>query len=263
MISRQSNGNSQSIFSRYATFAAIVKLLIATFIFSSISSCADNNYAPVRDLEKPRKVLWGSHKIQPGETLFYIAWRYGRDYRELAATNNIPPPYLIKPGEYINLRVKPGYSAKPAAPKKKTARAEKRVTTPPVQTYKGRVSWSWPIKGPIIRKFAVSGVTANKGIDIQGQPGSAVKAAADGVVVYSGSGLIGYGNLVIIKHSDVYLSAYAHNKKIYVKEKNNVKAGQKIAEIGSTGTTTTKLHFEIRKNGKPVNPLKYLPNNQR
>jgi lipoprotein NlpD len=263
MISRQSNIRIQSTFPRYSTFISIVKFLIAVFLFSTISACADNNYAPVRDLEKPRKVLWGTHRIQPGETLYYIAWRYGRDYRELAAANNIPPPYLIKPGEFINLRAKPLYSARPAAPRKKTAKAEKRVTRTSVKAHKGRVSWSWPLKGTIISTFSASGVAANKGIDIKGKPGSSIKAAADGVVVYSGSGLIGYGNLVIVKHSDVYLSAYAHNKQIFVKERNNVKGGQKIAEIGSTGTTITKLHFEIRKNGKPVNPLKYLPNNQR
>ncbi|WP_369602242.1 peptidoglycan DD-metalloendopeptidase family protein [Hahella sp. SMD15-11] len=101
----------------------------------------------------------------------------------------------------------------------------------------------------------------NKGIDIAGRIGDPVRAAADGEVVYAGSGLLGYGNLVIINHNEHYLSAYAHNRRILVKEGERVKAGQVIAELGATGTRTPKLHFEIRRDGKPVDPLKYLPRN--
>ncbi len=119
-------------------------------------------------------------------------------------------------------------------------------------------SWSWPTKGRIIAKFS-SAENGNKGIDIAGQRGQAVKASAGGVVVYAGNALRGYGNLVIIKHSEDYLSAYAHNDKVLVREKQTVEAGQKIASMGSSGTKNVRLHFEIRYKGKSVNPLRYLP----
>ncbi len=118
-----------------------------------------------------------------------------------------------------------------------------------------RVEWIWPAKGKVLEGFSES----TKGIDIAGNPGQPVAASAAGKVVYSGAGLRGYGKLIIIKHNNTYLSAYAHNDKILVKEGQTVAKGQKIAEMGNTDTTVVKLHFEIRKNGKPVDPLKYLP----
>jgi lipoprotein NlpD len=120
------------------------------------------------------------------------------------------------------------------------------------------VRWHWPHSGTVIANFSSSG-KVNKGIDIAGNPGDSVKAAADGSVVYAGNGLLGYGNLIIVNHNEHYLSAYAHNRKILVKEGEGVKAGQVIAELGSTGTDKPKLHFEIRKNGNPVDPSRYLP----
>jgi lipoprotein NlpD len=122
----------------------------------------------------------------------------------------------------------------------------------------GGVSWSWPVEGgKVISKFNSS--DAIPGIEIAGDSGDPVRAAADGVVVYSGNGLVGYGELVIIKHSDSFLSAYGHNRKRLVKEGQQVKAGQQIAEMGSTGATRNELEFQIRKNGNPVDPLSYLP----
>ncbi|WP_439651367.1 murein hydrolase activator NlpD [Photobacterium atrarenae] len=118
--------------------------------------------------------------------------------------------------------------------------------------------WSWPTRGRVIGKFS-SSENGNKGIDIAGQRGQAIKASAAGVVVYAGNALRGYGNLVIIKHNDDYLSAYAHNDRILVREQQTVKAGQKIAAMGSSGTSSVRLHFEIRYKGKSVNPLRYLP----
>ena len=120
------------------------------------------------------------------------------------------------------------------------------------------MSWKWPASGPVIETFATAG-QVNKGIDLAGRRGEPVYAAADGKVVYSGTGLVGYGNLIIIKHNGTFLSAYGHNSRLLLKEGQFAKAGQKIAEIGSTGTNRDKLHFEIRRNGKPVNPLQYLP----
>lgn len=120
------------------------------------------------------------------------------------------------------------------------------------------MSWSWPAKGSVIERYSLTG-SINKGIDLSGRLGEPVYAAADGEVVYSGAGIVGYRNLIIIKHNEVYLSAYAHNSKLLVREGQRAKAGQKIAEIGSTGASRDKLHFEIRRSGKPVNPLQYLP----
>ena len=116
--------------------------------------------------------------------------------------------------------------------------------------------WQWPVKGKILKNFYQTG---KKGIDILGKYGQSVRSAALGKVVYSGDGLIGYGNLVIIKHNDLYLSAYANNRRLLVNEGQQVKKGQEIAEIGRAKDKTSTLHFEIRKNGKPVNPVNFLP----
>ncbi len=118
--------------------------------------------------------------------------------------------------------------------------------------------WQWPVQGKVISTFKRNTVD-RKGIKIAAKEGNSVKAAAAGKVVYSGNGLISYGNLVIIKHNRTYLSAYAHNRKLLVKEGQMIKSGQKIAVLGKTGTESPRLYFEIRKNGKPVNPIKYLP----
>jgi lipoprotein NlpD len=120
-----------------------------------------------------------------------------------------------------------------------------------------RSEWAWPVHGKVLKNFDENG--SGKGLDIGGSKGQPILAAASGRVVYQGSGLRGYGQLIIVKHSDEYLSAYAHNDRIYVKEGDTVKAGQKIAAMGDSGTDQVMLHFEIRRNGKPVNPIKYLP----
>jgi lipoprotein NlpD len=122
----------------------------------------------------------------------------------------------------------------------------------------GGVTWRWPSEGKVIAAY-VSGEPTRQGIDIGGKAGDAVRAAADGEVVYSGNGLIGYGELIIVKHNANFLSAYGHNRKRLVQEGDKVKGGQQIAEMGSSASSRDELHFEIRKNGKPVNPLDYLP----
>ncbi len=122
----------------------------------------------------------------------------------------------------------------------------------------GGVHWRWPARGNLLDRF-MAGDATKQGIDIGGNAGEPVVAASDGVVVYSGSGLVGYGELVIIKHSDEWLSAYGHNRKRLVQEGQRVKAGQPIAEMGSTGAPRDELHFEIRRNGRPVDPLQFLP----
>ncbi|MCL6416356.1 peptidoglycan DD-metalloendopeptidase family protein [Aestuariirhabdus sp. Z084] len=237
-----------------------------------LSGCAsDAPYAPVSDRTKPPKVTWGYHLVRPGETLYSIAWRYGRDFQELANANNIRSPYTIYPNQKLSLYT-PSKSARKSssAPKAKTSSkpktkksATKAVSKPAAKKSKvpvnrGPVRWQWPSRGKVIQYYSSKG-QVNKGIDISGKLGEPVKAAGPGRVVYAGSGLLGYGRLLIVKHNSTFLSAYAHNSKMLVKEGDSVKAGQKIAEIGSSGTNRAKLHFEIRKNGKPVNPLQYLP----
>jgi lipoprotein NlpD len=123
-------------------------------------------------------------------------------------------------------------------------------------SYDGR--WIWPTRGRILRSYQSSG-RGKKGIEIGGHDGQPVKAAATGKVVYAGSGLVGYGRLIIIKHNENLLSAYGHNSKLLVSEGDQVEAGQQIAEMGSSGTNRTGLYFEVRKDGKPVDPLSYLP----
>lgn len=170
-----------------------------------------------------------------------------------------PPPQKVaaKPQpvqKNINKNIDPAptkeYSQKP--------KSNKVVTSKPKPVSNKVASWGWPAKGRVIARFS-SANNGNKGIDIAGQRGQAINAAAGGVVVYAGNALRGYGNLVIIKHSDDYLSAYAHNDQLFVKEQQPVKAGQKIASMGSSGSANVKLHFEIRYKGKSVDPMRYLP----
>ena len=280
-----------------------------------------------------------TYQVKPGDTLYSIAFRYGKDYRELAQKNNIDVPYNISVGQIIHLNsktttvaptannqkiyiVKNGDTAVSVAKKHgltlsqlvkanqlkkpyslevgqrlnldtsksiasaqtnpklvpvagsedKTSTSVAQVQTEtkapaaineaaPVRIVSGKtasvsgVSWMWPAKGTVIRNFSSS----NKGIDIAGSRGQNINAAAAGQVVYSGNALRGYGNLVIINHNNEFLSAYAHNDMLLVKEGQNVKRGQVIAKMGSTDASRVMLHFEIRYKGNSVNPRNYLP----
>lgn len=221
-------------------------------------------------------VYWGQHVVRSGETLYSIAWRYGRDYRELGDANGMSPPYRLQVGRVLRLdlrgnvpsgsatKSRPTVASKPAARPKATPKpkVQKRPkSSEPLAKQSQVVSniqWHWPNVGPVIAGYSTSG-KVNKGVDIAGKAGDPVKAAASGSVVYAGSGLLGYGNLIIVNHNEHFLSAYAHNRKILVQEGENVRAGQLIAEMGSSGSRSVRLHFEIRKNGNPVDPMHYLP----
>jgi lipoprotein NlpD len=220
----------------------------------------------------------GYHRVQGGETLFSIAFRYGLDYRELAKLNRIDSPYTIYPNQKIRLSGAASAASNASNNSTKTTTSKpattakeptKTVTVSPViETKKSPVidtkddkpvgDWSWPVDGEVIRGFSNAGVSS-KGIDIKAEEGALVKAAASGTVVYAGSGLIGYGNLVIVKHNDIYLSAYAYNERILVKEKQNVKAGDSLAVIGGKGEDRPLLHFEVRRDGQPIDPVSVLP----
>lgn len=175
------------------------------------------------------------------------------DYRTLAAWNDISSPYIIKPGQRLTLVAPARQTTKnAAAPKPSTAKPQPKAAPPPV-TQSG---WLWPVEGPVLSTFSTA--KGSKGIDIGGTSGTSIRAASGGRVVYAGSGLRGYGKLIIVKHDEVYLSAYAHNSKLLVEDGATVIKGQQIALMGKTGTDRVKLHFEIRRKGKPVDPLKYL-----
>ncbi len=342
----------------------MTRLFILSFLIFSITACENNPPAPVIErapqASKPKppdakstetKPLdqknvgntagnkdWrpDSHIVVKGDTLFGIGLEYGLDYKEIAAANNIPPPYPIKIGQKLDLSsfkskintiteasktesgktedgvvitpmktesvvteakptqnaskptvqsavtpvlsepkaVREPYSlealnrvpnksadikeAKPAEIKSSEAKPTDAKSSDTNTSDDEAITWSWPTQGKVVAGFNEA---SNKGIDITGTTGQAINAASAGKVIYSGSDLRGYGKLVIIKHNKTYLSVYAHNSKIVAKEGQAVTAGQKIAEMGNTDSSTVKLHFEIRRLGKSVDPAKYLNQN--
>ncbi|WP_438864714.1 peptidoglycan DD-metalloendopeptidase family protein [Neptunicella sp.] len=262
------------------------------FIIFSIAACSSRPVpAPVANITKgveinDYKAPIGepdTYLVRQGDTLFSIAWFNGFDYRDLARINNLDKPYNIYPGQKIHLKAAPEQTVKALRknsvkstgqtskiksnqsvdPSKKQAygKSSRTKNNQPNSTntaYAARVGkWLWPAEGELIGSFSAS-EQGNKGIDIANDTGTPILAAADGKVVYSGDALRGYGKLIIIKHTEAYLTAYAHNSKILVKEQQWVKAGQKIALMGRSDSDRVKLHFEVRYKGKSVNPLKFL-----
>ena len=231
----------------------------------------------------------GYHIVRPGETLYAISWRYARDYQKLAEWNGLSPPYHLKAGQRIRLVPDPQYTAVHVQDRIKAAHRppRARLSTPPAAAVAptrapvtrrasthlapakrtstqtpAAVRWTWPSRARLVRVFRKGAEgTSGSGLDFMGKAGMPVFSAAAGRVVYSGQGIPSYGRLVIIKHSDEYLSAYAHNRRLLVKEGDRVRAGQKIAEMGASGTGTrgVMLHFEIRRRGRPIDPLDVLP----
>jgi lipoprotein NlpD len=226
-------------------------------------------------LLNPGPVPDGFYRVKRGDTLASIALEHGLDWREMAQWNQISDPNLIDVGQLLRVRdpklrlatKRPAQSSvtqatQPTTPPVANKPADAAASTPPSATPATAASpaatgWRWPSNGQVVSQFSEGG---RKGIAIAGAPGEAVYAAEAGKVVYAGNGLRGYGNLVIVKHDGDLLSAYAHNRSIMVKEGQLVKRGQQIAELGMTDADKPMLHFEIRKAGKPVDPLGYLPN---
>ncbi len=251
-----------------------------------LAACSASQYAPVQELGySTAQSLAGnsvkttpvSYQVRPGDTMFAIAWRFGWDYKKLAKVNGIGSPYTIYVGQVvyfndtnsnnvIDVSVSKGSVKKPVvSTKKPTYKAPSSASnstskSPDGKAYKGPLSvhWSWPLKGKLIQVFSNKG-NAFHGIDLSSTFGKSVKAASSGIIVYAGSGIQGYGKLVVVKHNNTYLSAYAYNSRILVAEGTMVNAGQIIAEVGKGPQLDPRLHFEIRKDGKPVNPLRYLP----
>ena len=196
-----------------------------------------------------------SHIVRSGETLFTIAFRYGKDHRDLALWNRLGDGSLIYPGQVIRLTPPPGSAPRPLA-RSPASTPPKRP--PPRAPAEPPPKWEWPTNGKIIAGFD-NRSGSGTGIEIRGKAGQTVRAAAAGHVVYSGGGLIGYGQLIIIKHNDTYLSAYGHNASLLAKEGDRIRKGQRIATMGEGPGLEPQLHFEIRQNGKPVDPRRYLP----
>jgi lipoprotein NlpD len=230
----------------------------------------------------------GYYTVKPGDTLIRIGLESGQSHKDISRWNVLENPNKIEVGQVLRIIppvagavaaveagavTKPVTSgtvtttpiasapapAKPASAAVAAASAPVKVATAPAASSAGAdddIAWIWPGKGSVIAEFDES---KNKGVDISGSAGDPVLAAADGKVVYAGAGLRGYGNLIILKHNNTFLTAYAHNQALLVKEDQTVKKGQKIAEMGNSDSDRVKLHFEVRRQGKPVDPLKYLP----
>lgn len=255
----------------------------ALLIAVSLLTACGGTLAPVEDLhapngrtvrsQPPAPLPPGYHAVRRGETLYAIAFLYGYSYQQLASWNHIAPPYAIYVGQRLRvmppgaqapspIRVLPAEpgptpaSPSPAPPNAATVPPGKPAVAEPLPS--GPLRWRWPARGKLLHGFDPA-QPGGKGIDIAGTAGQPVIAAANGWVVYSGSGLMGYGQLIIVKHDKSLLSAYAYNQKMLVKEGEAVRAGQPIAVMGTNSAGQAVLHFEIRRDGKPVDPQVYLP----
>jgi len=221
-----------------------------------LSACSSDIVAPVASIGAPPIPAAGVYHVKTGDTLYSIAWAYAMDYRQLASLNHLTPPYNLELGQAIYLRSSaPSAASAPMNTSRivpvSQPRALPSVALGPVY------HWLWPVRGRVREGFS-AGYGGNPGIDISGRIGTPICATATGVVVYSGTGVKSYGNLIIIKHNDSYLSAYAYNKRNLVRQGMLVKAGQVIALMGRNNAGVLLLHFEIRRDGQPVNPLRYL-----
>ncbi len=250
-------------------FSLLISLLILIFSGLLLSSCSTSKrWIPV---ENDSSVSKGDrfkrhHIVRKGETLYSIAWRANIDYHKLAAWNGVAgPEYRIIPGQRLRLKP-PKYRLKLSKIPKKSKQPTEKVKSHTINKKKAvvlpkqlKLRWGWPTIGTVVRNYSKSD-HRRQGIRIAGRDGQPITAAESGRVVYSGSGLIGYGNLVIIKHNDTYLSAYAHNRRIFVKEGMLVSKGTVISEMGiAPDSKKPALHFEIRRDGKPVDPQIFLP----
>lgn len=268
----------------------LIYLLLIISSLGLISCSSNHSPAPVISLNsQPEQEIDESprfYQVQSGDTLFAIAWYTGNDYRDIAKYNHLSPPYTIYPGQKLQLFQPENEKIKLKTNKKLYKKSPITIDQNQTQAYrdpkdvdnqtakpnnrsqqKGNKNntfptkverWDWPVKGRITKGFEKS-EAGNKGIIIAAPRGTPVKAAAYGKVVYAGNALRGYGNLVIIKHTDTFLSAYAHNEKILVKEQQWVSIGQTIATVGSSGSDSVNARFEIRYRGKSLDPMRYLP----
>ena len=258
-----------------ASLASTLASALALTAIILVTGCSSHNAAPVSSRSAPPSDRILVHQVESGETLYSIAWRYDLDFRKLARANGIREPFVISRGQLLSLdtskisnaaaktvnksvkktkiaapKVKSGVAANPPAVTKTLTNKPKSASSPVV--YGTNWQWKWPIKGKIVESYSLPKL--HKGIKIKSVSRAAVRSSAPGVVVYAGEGLRGYGKLVIIKHSQILLSAYAHNDQIMVREGQTVRQTEIISRLGSDGT----MYFEIRKDGYPVDPEGYL-----
>jgi lipoprotein NlpD len=281
---RMAAGRGSSNSASTAPAAAASTAPVAPGLATAMPADATKPLPGIENLGKP-----GYYAVKPGDTLIRIGLESGQNWKDLVKWNNLENPNVIEVGQVVRVvppgtdastaatrpiagaKAEPVPGAKPAAGAASGASAPATTVvasaapTPPVApvapppvTKEGDedVNWSWPAAGSVFAGFEEGKA---KGLVISGKAGDPVFAAADGRVVYAGSGLRGYGNLVILKHNNTYLTAYAHNQTLLVKEDQAVRRGQKIAEMGSSDAERVQLHFEIRKQGKPIDPAKLLP----
>ena len=257
-------------------FVSLLLWIVLGVAVASAVGCA--TYTPSAPVASGGGSEAGTHVVRRDETLYRIATRHGLDWRDVARRNGIGPPYLIYPGQRIRLAGAAPMGSRPApVTPDATARAgsprpapEQSATLAPAaapaqpQTPRERVAATgppqgqWPADGPVLRGFSNS-ATTRRGIAIGGERGDDVRAASGGEVVYAGSGLVGYGRLIIVKHDARFISAYGHNEELLVREGQNVRAGERIARLGDSGAERPMLHFEIRLDGAAVDPTRYLP----
>ncbi|WP_026279348.1 MULTISPECIES: peptidoglycan DD-metalloendopeptidase family protein [unclassified Thioalkalivibrio] len=247
-------------------FAQVLLLIaIAGLVVALVTGCATR--APTTTDSPRTSDIPTTHTVQREETLYRIAQRYGLNWRELAQRNAISAPYIIYPGQELRLRGT-ARSSPPQAPRQEredqqtasrsdsdngSSRETQRSDPPPDDPG----DWQWPADGDVLRGFSSSGT--RRGLAIGGERGDDVRATRSGEVVYAGGGLVGYGRLIILKHDARFLSAYGHNDELLVSEGDQVEAGDTIARLGSSGAERPMLHFEIRVDGTPVDPTRYLP----
>ena len=269
-----------------ASNGVIAAIAAGVLLSCLVAGCSTPGPAPVVSREKaqPTRVASGYrfHRVQRGDTLYSISWQHGLEFQNVALWNGIAPPYRIYPGQRIRLTppnrssrtsarmstarasTPPPPPKRPAAPASKPGPRTGASATAPDQDFDhaGPLQWGWPAKGPVASSFSPDD-PSRKGIDIAGRLGEPVVASEAGKVVYAGSGLIGYGRLVILKHNKNYLSAYGYNRRLLVNEGDKVKRGERLAEMGKDIHGNPRLHFEIRRNGTPVNPINLLPRSAR
>ena len=247
------------------------KYVLATLVVALAGCASDSgNRAPVTDLnaqsQAPSSAL-PTYTVKPGDTLSKISRATGVDENTIKRLNNISNPNRILVGQSLKLSDKADSAATRAAPVTASGKPEARAldgspgtssatdAAPSRAADAGTVDWGWPAKGSVTQGFSA----ASKGIDIGGSVGDPVVAAAGGKVMYAGNGVRGLGNLVIIDHGNGFITAYAHNKSLLVKSDQSVKKGAKIAEMGQSDAPSPRLHFEVRRQGTPVDPMQYLP----
>jgi len=232
--------------------------LIPVIVVCVLSGCtSDLARAPVVNGWHQKSAASEKYKVRAGDSLYSVAWAFGLDYRDLALANNLSEPYNIRSGQLLVMTTKPPSSdgSVSSVESKYDVSAQQTSTIKSIDnTAYTALHWVWPTKGQLVSRFS-AGDEGFKGISIAGTLGQPVLAAADGEVVYSGSGVRGYGDLILIKNNDSYLSAYAFNQKRLVVVGQKVSAGQEIAQMGHNNAGKTLLYFEIRKGGLPINPL--------